>query len=599
MTAVLGRLGPLAAVRRLRYGWQRVSPFLGASRTKLVVLSAVSIGAGFAEAALLGLIAAIATALSGGDSRVVADLGPVSLDSSLSVLFLVGFGLAGIRLIFQVAAAYLPSEMSATATVKLRTRLFDAFSGTAWSVQAAERDGHFQSLLGGHVNQTSNAIVALGQSMTAGFMFCTLLATALALSPVTALMLVVLSGTLFLAMRPLSRRTQYWSQQLSDEKMEFSKGKQEIVRLAEETQVFGASAAYRRTFHDLIAQVRVPVIRTRFLSRLVPVLFQSFALVVVLLALVVVAQLDVDQLASLGAVVLILIRSLNYGQQMQTAITKMYELTPFMDRLRDGIDHYNATPRQDGDQPMPEMRTIGMSDAHFSYVPGEVVLDGFEFEVRAGEAVGVVGPSGAGKSTLVQMLLRLREPDTGMLHVNGVDARRIRRADWQRHVAYVPQSPQLIWGTVRDNIRYYRSGVDDADVERAARLAHIHEDIVTWPEGYDTVIGERASAVSGGQRQRLCLARSLAGRPSVLILDEPTSALDVRSEMMIQDSLVSLKGEMTLFMVAHRLSTLSVCDRVMVIVDGRLQAIDTPDRLFTSNQFYREAIEITREQTSV
>ena len=116
--------------------------------------------------------------------------------------------------------------------------------------------------------------------------------------------------------------------------------------------------------------------------------------------------------------------------------------------------------------------------------------------------------------------------------------------------------------------------IDEA-VERAGRLARIHDDVVCWPQGYDTVVGPRADAVSGGQQQRICLARALAARPEVLVLDEPTSALDPTSERLIQESLTALKHELTLFIVAHRLSTLDICDRVMVIVDGRLAAFDT------------------------
>jgi ATP-binding cassette, subfamily B, bacterial len=235
-----------------------------------------------------------------------------------------------------------------------------------------------------------------------------------------------------------------------------------------------------------------------------------------------------------------------------------------------------------------------MSDVRFAYVPGEDVLRDVSFEARRGEAIGIVGPSGAGKSSLVQIMLRLRVPAAGTLLINGEDAALFRRADWQRRVAYVPQTPQLIWGTVADNIRFHRPEITDAQVEDAARKAHIHDEILSWPQGYRTVVGQRASAVSGGQRQRLCLARALAGSPDVLILDEPTSALDVRSEQAVQQSLEEVKDDVLLFLVAHRLSTLSVCDRVMVIVEGRLEAIDEPAALRERNDFYREVSEITR-----
>ena len=191
-------------------------------------------------------------------------------------------------------------------------------------------------------------------------------------------------------------------------------------------------------------------------------------------------------------------------------------------------------------------------------------------------------------------MLRLREPTSGKLMINGEDAAIFQRADWERRVAYVPQTPQLIYGTVADNIRFHRPEIADAKIEEAARRAHIHDEILGWPQGYQTVVGQRASAVSGGQRQRLCLARALAGAPDVLILDEPTSALDVRSEQAVQESLEEVKQEMLLFLVAHRLSTLSLCDRVMVVVDGRLEAIDAPAALRASNEFYREVTEIAR-----
>jgi ABC-type multidrug transport system fused ATPase/permease subunit len=209
-------------------------------------------------------------------------------------------------------------------------------------------------------------------------------------------------------------------------------------------------------------------------------------------------------------------------------------------------------------------------------------------EVARGEAVGIVGPSGAGKSTLIQILLQLRTPTVGHYLINGEPAEDFDPADWHRRVAYVPQEPRLIHATVAENIRYLRD-LDDSAVQRAARLARIHDDIVSWNHGYDTVVGPRADAVSGGQQQRLCLARALAARPEVLVLDEPTSALDPRSESLLQESLRSLIGEATMFIAAHRMSTLDMCGRVMVIVDGRLEAFDTVERLYRDNPYYRSA----------
>jgi ABC-type multidrug transport system fused ATPase/permease subunit len=146
---------------------------------------------------------------------------------------------------------------------------------------------------------------------------------------------------------------------------------------------------------------------------------------------------------------------------------------------------------------------------------------------------------------------------------------------------------------VAENIRFYRDDIDDAAVERAAKLANLHEEITALADGYDTSVGERGSELSGGQRQRLSIARALAEEPDVLVLDEPTSSLDVRSEMLIRETLAGLAPRTTIFVIAHRLSTLEACDRIMVVHGGELQGFDAPDRLEAANPFYREALKLS------
>ena len=216
-------------------------------------------------------------------------------------------------------------------------------------------------------------------------------------------------------------------------------------------------------------------------------------------------------------------------------------------------------------------------------------LSDITFEVKAGETIGIIGPSGAGKSTLAQLLLRLREPDTGQYLVNGVPAHRLRWEDWARLVAFVPQTPQLIHASVAENIRYFRE-VGQADVERASQLAGIHDDILGVERRLRHRGRSRAAAVSVGQAQRICLARALVLRPQMLVvLDEPTSALDPTSERLIQASLTALRGSLTLFVIAHRLSTIDICDRVVVIVGGRLDAVEAFEDLPARNAYFRSA----------
>jgi len=222
------------------------------------------------------------------------------------------------------------------------------------------------------------------------------------------------------------------------------------------------------------------------------------------------------------------------------------------------------------------------------------VLTSLDFTVRRGEAIGIVGPSGAGKSTLVKLLLRLHDPESGDLLANGRSARTVRLSDWYRRVGYVPQDVSTFNGSVSENIAFFRPWIMSDQIVTAARRAHLHDEIMALPYGYETLVGERMGRLSGGQRQRLALARALVGDPDVLVLDEPTSALDMQSENLVQQTIEELRGSLTLFVIAHRISTLSSCEKIVVLENGKVTALDSPDRVRETNDFFREATRLAR-----
>lgn len=591
------RAGLLRALASTRTAWRRLSPFFRDSRSRITLLVLLSVLTGLVEASLLALIASMTAALSQGESVTTLAFGPLTLEMSQGSTFVVALALALVRAGLQILLAYLPAQMSSRVLADLRNRMFDAFTQTSWATKASERDGAFQTLMTQNANNAAQAVINLGLGLTAAIMFFTMVIAAFMQSLVAAAVLMVAAVVLFLALRPLSRVLRRHAKRLSQEAMEFTKTVQEIVLVAEETEVFGATPTYRAKFSKQVDEVRRPHARTRFLAAAVPSLYQSIALLMIVLALIAVSIVGIGQLAALAAVILMLIRALTYAQQMQSALTSIDERVPFMIQITDALDRYLATPQQDGPDDLDRVERLDLADVSFAYRPGIDVLHGVTLGVSKGEAMGIVGPSGAGKSSIVQLLLRLREPAAGAVLVNGRDVREVKRSAWQEKVAYVPQSSQVVWGTVRDNIRFYRDWLTDDQLEKAARRAHIHDDIMALPQGYDTVISQRVSAVSGGQRQRICLARALAGEPSILVLDEPTSALDVRSEELVQQSLEEIKADTILVLVAHRLSTLSVCDSIVVMVDGRVSAVGTRDDLVDHSEFFRDVTEITQRQS--
>ena len=213
---------------------------------------------------------------------------------------------------------------------------------------------------------------------------------------------------------------------------------------------------------------------------------------------------------------------------------------------------------------------IGLHGVGFRYRPETPVLRGIDLSVPTGAKIAIVGPTGAGKSTLLGLLPRFYDPIEGRIEIDGVDLRDYSLKSLRRQIALVLQPPLIFPLSVRDNIAYGRPGADDAAIERAAKLARIDERIAALPQGYDTVIGESGVALSEGEKQRVTIARALLRDAPILILDEPTSALDVATEALVMAGIERLMEGRTTFIIAHRLSTVQRCDRIVVLQDGAI-----------------------------
>ena len=213
-------------------------------------------------------------------------------------------------------------------------------------------------------------------------------------------------------------------------------------------------------------------------------------------------------------------------------------------------------------------------------------LEGIDLEVAPGEVVALVGPSGGGKTTLVSLLPRFWDVSHGRVRLDGHDIRTLRLADLRGAIGVVPQEPALFGGTIRENIAYARPGASEAEIVEAARAAHAHEFVERFPQGYDTVVGERGVKLSGGQRQRVAIARAILKDPAVLILDEATSNLDTESERLIEDALSKLLVGRTTLIIAHRLSTVRRADRLVVVDRGRIVEEGTHGELLARGGLY-------------
>jgi subfamily B ATP-binding cassette protein MsbA len=238
--------------------------------------------------------------------------------------------------------------------------------------------------------------------------------------------------------------------------------------------------------------------------------------------------------------------------------------------------------------PLGAVQEIAFRRVEFAYVPEVPVLAGLNLTLPAGQVTALVGHSGGGKTTLGSLLYRFYEPQGGEILIGGVPIRNIRRNELREHIGIVPQDTILFNATIRENIRYGKLNATDLEVEAAAKAANVEEFVASFPEGYETMIGERGVTLSGGQRQRVAIARVLLKDPQILILDEATSALDTRSESLVREALERAMQGRTTMVIAHRLTTIQDADQIAVLDDGRIVELGKHDELLKLGGRYAE-----------
>jgi ATP-binding cassette subfamily B protein/subfamily B ATP-binding cassette protein MsbA len=280
----------------------------------------------------------------------------------------------------------------------------------------------------------------------------------------------------------------------------------------------------------------------------------------------------------------------SYGQTQQ-ALAAMERV---FDILRRPID------KPDRPRAVAAPRTVDLiefDNVAFSYRAGQPVLQDFSLRVAGGSTIALVGPSGAGKTTVTNLVARFYDPDEGAIRLNGIDLRDIRLQSYRGLLGLVQQDVFLFDGTIAENIAFGRRGASEAEIESAARRANAHEFITAFPDGYETLVGERGVRLSGGQAQRISIARAILADPAILILDEATSNLDSESEQLIQMSLRELLADRTTFVIAHRLSTVVSADLIVVLEAGRIVETGTHADLMAADARYRAMVE--RQQGSL
>jgi len=277
-------------------------------------------------------------------------------------------------------------------------------------------------------------------------------------------------------------------------------------------------------------------------------------------------------------------------QRAATAAERVFEIMdaqPEVDDKEDAIE-------------LPTIRgDIKMENVVFSYDGEKNALDDISFEVEAGQMIGLSGPSGAGKTTLINLLGRFYDVNEGSITVDGHDVRDVTMMSLRNQIGVVLQDPFLFHGTVLDNIAYSKPSASRAEIVAAAKAANAHDFVVNFPDGYDTMVGERGTGLSGGEKQRISIARAILKNPRILILDEATSSVDTETEALIQSAVERLIEGRTTFAIAHRLSTLRKADRLVILDKGEIVETGTHNELLENNGLYKRLVDLQTDLSQI
>jgi ABC-type multidrug transport system fused ATPase/permease subunit len=563
-------------------------------RGRLALLGVIQAICAFFEATTIALmipfLAAVGSVQSSVDSSFVARFGfPAELPTATAAIVLVT-AVAG-RTAAQVAAAWFWSRSVYQFESDRRRRLLGAFTAASWDCQSREPAGRLQQMLTMNAEQVAKAFTAAASSLTYGVSLLVLVAYAFSVSVFNSVAALAVLAALALIARPLTHRSRSAASERAGALAAYANLVSQCVHLTKELRVFSVERWFLADAARLSDQIGSTRRRQNFLGAVIPVVYQNGSGLLLIGGAVAALLLGASTEASSAVVsVLLLIRAVLYGQHLHSTVHQLQDSIPYLEQLAASQKAYDDHPAASGGESLDRIDELQFENVSYSYAERRPALEDVSFRVTADDVVAVVGPSGAGKSTLAQLLLGLRSPQVGVIRVNGRLRDKIAADAWYARVAYVPQDLTLFGNDIAECVRFHRAGITDEQIRRAAEQAGVLDEIERMPHGFQTPVGERGGTLSHGQRQRVCIARALASDPDLLVFDEPTSALDPDSEARVLQTVRELRGKRITFILAHRAATLGVCNKVLLLHEGRLTAFHDVDAGIEPTAYYRRLI---------
>jgi ABC-type multidrug transport system fused ATPase/permease subunit len=557
-------------------------------RGKIILLGLIAgLSAQFQALAIISVVL-LAKSLAGGHRHFVGSIGHVHIHMANRTLIELGALALIAAFVLTSSTTWIKSKMVTDWDYVHREQVINEYLHADFPTQSAERLGTL-GLITGYVQRASTLLSALAGGLMSAMSLAVYVTFALLIDARAAVLMIGAVVFMAIVLRPVMRQIKRYSQALSQLMIDYNRDVTEATRMVRDLRVFDALTPLEANLTRSSRRLTHLRQRSSFVNSMVTTVYQYAGMFIVLGLLALAGTGKID-LVKIGTIALLLIRSMSYGSGLQGTYQNVVDGTPYIERLEEMRATYREHSTHDGPHVLETVSTLELDHVSYSYDGKVDAVADISAKFHVGEVIGIVGPSGGGKSTLSQLLLRLREPTSGDILIDGESSRSFKLSSWYRNVSLVPQDPRLFHATVAANIALLDPTITREHVIDAAKAAGIHDVIESLDDGYDTAVGPAFRDLSGGQIQRVGIARALARGGRILVLDEPTSALDVHSEAVIQSTLEELRGRALVIIIAHRLSTLSICDRIMVMRDGSVETLGTLADAAEESEFFRRAL---------
>lgn len=485
---------------------------------------------------------------------------------------------------------FLRMKISVDYEKNTRITLYKEFLYARWSYLLRQKIGHLENTLMVDVGVATNFLSLLTNSILNVASLSVYLVVAFSISFYMTMFALFVGGVLIFLFKPLIAKNRLYSHDMVLLNKSIAHDINENIVGSKTIKSLNAEKSMANFVSTLFLKLRIIKIKQALVKSFTNSTVEPVSLIIIVVIFALSYSRSGFNFAVFAVLLYMIQRIFVYVGRAQVSLHGLVGSVPYAERallLKDELLHEKEI--NNGNKSFLFEKELSFKNVSFGYIDSKSVIEKMDFSLKKGEMLGVVGFSGAGKTTVADLVLRFFDPLTGKIFLDDIDIREINLVDWRKNIGYVTQDMFLLNDTIENNIKFYETNVSRKDYDRAVNLAYVMDFAKNFPEGLKTTVGERGLQLSVGQRQRVALARVLARHPKILVLDEATSSLDNESESLIKGSIESLKGKITLLVIAHRLSTVLNCDRILVLRDGKIVESDSPKNLLENNDshFYR------------